>query len=805
MKAACPVCAAEYPIPDEKIQGKAKGLLVKCRKCATVFRAFADGRPSEAAVKPESAPAETPAPAAAPAPAEPAAPSPSQSIPATQAIPMPSLAGLEPAARETGMRKGVVRSTFIDQPLPRMSATESSVETEPTDDLPEAEAEPLSETRTETDTEPTSEPDIEAVAEPIPESEIEVIAEPIPEPVIEAVAEPIPEPEIEAAAEPIPEPEIEVIAEPIPEPVIEAVAEPIPEPETIPEVMATPIETPPPAVERPKMPELGDLLNLPLTFKEKSAPAEPAAPVMPSLSFDVKSVPPSQAAAPAMPSLSFEVKPAPPIEPEATPEPEPLPEVEPVAEEESLLEVEAEAVIAEPVSEMQTTAEAERLDAEFDHVIEEEPPNRYERAFNPLARKKKAKPRRPLDLDLASDLANLRRFGDWRKLAKIGGLIGVVLLVIGLIVFAFSAKKEIKQIEGNMAKRNEASQIAQDQNKERLSYDNKYQAALRLAEPGTAEALEKAVGSLDEALQVKPDFVPALATKALYLAYLAIERQKDDRVEPACQAAQKAFELAPQEASALRAKAACELASGKLEEADKSLHEALTVKEDDATEDAESNYLLALLYIQQKDQDKAIFSLNSAVAMNRLHFRALHLLADLYASEKDLKKALETEEKALALIPDHLEAKRRIEQYQSLLNGDLAQTGPVPGLPAETASDTDKKAQAKELLKKLDDAVRRGSQNEALGLTNELMKLGVYTGEIYLRKCQLMLNGGHYEAAIDACTTARNYSPDAYYFLGAAYEASGNEMLKKQNYQAYLNARPDGRYAAEVRSILGTK
>jgi tetratricopeptide (TPR) repeat protein len=45
---------------------------------------------------------------------------------------------------------------------------------------------------------------------------------------------------------------------------------------------------------------------------------------------------------------------------------------------------------------------------------------------------------------------------------------------------------------------------------------------------------------------------------------------------------------------------------------------------------------------------------------------------------------------------------------------------------------------------------------------------------------------------------------DAYVFLGGAEQASGHEAAAKTAYQRYLQLSPKGRYAADLRAVLGS-
>ncbi|MHA1568751.1 MAG: tetratricopeptide repeat protein, partial [Alphaproteobacteria bacterium] len=320
---------------------------------------------------------------------------------------------------------------------------------------------------------------------------------------------------------------------------------------------------------------------------------------------------------------------------------------------------------------------------------------------------------------------------------------------------------------------------------------------------GTVEAYQRALEWFDESLAARADYLPATAHKAEILALLSIEHNLYEGVADACRLADLAVNEAPNDAAALRAQAACLLAIGKTRKADKVIHQALTAVEGDAYEDADSNYLLALIYLKRRQLDEAIYTLDSAVALYPLHFRAYYLLADAYASKREWGKATKAINEALSLIPEHVGARERAEDYQAQLSGAAREAALVPGMREELGSEMNKKEKGDALVKKIRSAIARRSINEGLGLINDLLKLGTHTSTAYMLKCQLLVGHGAYEAAINACSIARNHSTTAYYYLGAAYEAVGNQEQKKRNYQAYLNAQPNGAFANEVRSILG--
>ena len=519
----------------------------------------------------------------------------------------------------------------------------------------------------------------------------------------------------------------------------------------------------------------------PAKKKKKSSAAresEEAKKVVKSTALDEK---------PVAPEPSLPMKEEIPAPAEVVPEPEP----EPVREPEPEPEPEPEMVVAEAeeLAEDEQTAYAEV------EAVEVERPPQTDFDMPPRLAKKKA------DQEFEDD--------DFMKVDRPIGirtfLIGAVIVAVVavIVVVILSIVRESGEVLNNVKKRDEAAQVSYEDAKKKLDYATKFQNGQRAMDAGSVEGYAAAVEWFDKSLVARAEYLPALAGKASALALAAVEYEKADGVDEACKLADEALAKNEKAAEALRAKAACLLAQGKLDEADQSIQRALTAVEGDNAEDANSNYVLALIYVAKKDLDKALYTLKSVIALNPLHFRAYHQLADLYATRRAWQLALDAENKALSINSHNEEAKRRIEFYNEQLSGKLKETTLVPGMSAEMGSELDKKKTAESLQERIRSAMRRGSTNEALGLINELLKLGTHTGTAYMQKCQLLVNSNQRDAALDACSVARNYNPDAYYFLGALYEIQGNTAMKEQNYRAYLLARPNGNHAAEVRSILG--
>ncbi len=751
MKGICPNCAAEFPIPDDKLQGKPRGLPVRCRQCATVFRVYGDGRPAtidQPAAKPPppppAPPPEPPKPAPPPMPVAPvAAPKPPPPpLPPIKAPTTNDFPPLEPTGRETNRRRRIVRSSFINHELTDAGAAETEEK---------APAAPIPAKRTPTELKPF------AFQPPT-----------APRPATAAPAAPQPHQGGKKKKKKRHHGHTPTFVQAPPAPPAE---EPTPDrPGDLTSTDFDELSDALPGFDRGAEPAFveGEILT---DFEKKYAEDSPfkrKALFGRKKAADFAGEPggepgsePGDAASEADAALGAMLG-------------------EPAVHLDDLLREAAANEAAEPPAEAPPSVAEEATDFPFKNIV---------RAS-----------RRPPGLPPLEGAPSGRRPSMKALLA-----LGLLAIVATIVVVAVMVRDQWHDMQRNAAKRQEAAQVQQEQAKQKLDYHAKEQEAARALEAGTPAAYQQAIDLLNQALAAKADSNEAIAMKAMLLELLAIEYNKTDGVDEGCKLSAAAGEAEPKAPYALRAMGACELAKDQPDDAEKTLHEAIVAKEDDPLDDAESNYILALLYVKKNDRGKAEFTLNSVVAQNPLHFRGFHLLADVYASQKKWQPALDAEEKAFKLSPDSADAKRRIEFYQSQLRGDMKQTAAVPGLPAEVGSDIDKKAQAKELLLRIDQAMRKGATNEALGMINELLKLGVMNSEAMMRKCSLMIRGSQYQAAVEACNAARTYNPEANYYLGAAYEALGNKAGATDAYQSYLSARPTGRYADEVRSILGIK
>jgi Tfp pilus assembly protein PilF len=69
------------------------------------------------------------------------------------------------------------------------------------------------------------------------------------------------------------------------------------------------------------------------------------------------------------------------------------------------------------------------------------------------------------------------------------------------------------------------------------------------------------------------------------------------------------------------------------------------------------------------------------------------------------------------------------------------------------------------------------------------------------------LNRGHLERASELAQKAIAVDPnqaDAYVIMGGVHQDSGRNAQAKISYRRYLQLAPHGRYAEELRSIVGT-
>ncbi|MDP8225999.1 MAG: zinc-ribbon domain-containing protein [Candidatus Lernaella stagnicola] len=646
MKATCPICTATYPIPDEVLRGKEAGLPVRCKKCGAIFRAYEDERPPTIQSPPTAAPWSEGL--VGPTDIEPD-------------IEKPSIHNLEPSARETSGARRVVRSTYIDRPIPDLDR-------------------------------PPRKPEPPEVSESSWDDHGELP---------DLVDEPAPSAEPKAPPEPVKPP---------------------------------PLDVPPP----PPKPS-------PLSSKSEQL-------VMTDL------IPPERTAAEEPPP---EPEPEPPRVETPTPEPTPPapPEPEPSAEE--------------------VTFEERSPEREPDFYIDDEDFAEPERPFGADLFPDEDDDD---DIDIHSDeFLQIRRFGTISKNTQLLLLAAVALVVVLLGYYFLTVTRQVDDAHVNLAARDKDSAASHEESRAKLDYRGNYLRGRRCAEIGTEPAYKEALALFDAALRVRPDFVPALAAKAMTLGMLAAQYGQTAKADPACAAAKQAMERNDTFAFTQRAQAACEMASHRLPEAQNALQGALAAAEGDDHEDAETNYVLAMVYLAQNNAGQAAATLDTAISQNPHHFRILHLRADLHAQKEQWSEAIALEKQALALLdpehPAHLSAlrqtKERLAQWEKGSKA-VALTEPTPKpvepapVPTPVPAVKDKPPVANSMA-----------------------------------QCRSALKRSDFQAAIAACSEARSVNSDAYYFLAAAYEATSNQALSKQNYQSYLQHRPNGRYAGEVRSILG--
>jgi len=409
----------------------------------------------------------------------------------------------------------------------------------------------------------------------------------------------------------------------------------------------------------------------------------------------------------------------------------------------------------------------------------------------------------PAEDEFSDEFLKVRRFGDPKRLAVIAGL---AVLGIMLIVVLAKVVGKFKSAEVEQPTPVAASTPVEPQPKKHDP--ERFTQALEAAKPGGAENYRHAVKLLDEVLAVDPEYTPAIGAKAYCLALLAIDHQQTEGVPEACELAERAVNLDAKAPMALRAKAACLLASDRLAEAEKMVQQAIAAQTDDELADAESYFLLSLVYQRRQAEDKALAMANTAIEHNPLHIQAYHQKSRLHAKRKEWSEAKLAEQKALVQLDENLADNRpavamfkeNIAEYQKMIEKHRAQTTLTADATAGGNTYDEKKKLSDQLLAKLWEAE---TPREALTITDELLVLGIYTGRANLKKCELLNNLSRYREAIQVCTAATSFSSKAYWHLGGAYEQLDDQEKKKQSWETYLKMAPNGPYAAEIRRLLG--
>jgi predicted Zn finger-like uncharacterized protein len=716
MKASCPICASGFPIPDDKIAGRVRGLPVRCTKCGAIFRAYEGLRESTV----QSEPTQAPWTEGHRGP-----------LPDGPRVKKPSMHQLDPTARETNSRRKIVRSTFIDQPIPALDdrseplAVPANAPTEPENDGSLPEIEP----QTAASAPP---PATDETAEPLREAEPERAAPAKPS----ALDAPLP-------TRPAPFDPASLLVD---------TPEPEPEPEPAEPAQQTELELQPAAKPEPLAPP-------------EAAPKEKPASKKRSKKRKAK---PKPIAAPIV---------EPPAEPEPVPDPEPGPKnlQYPWEGEQSLEETVIEDMMAGPAPERPGRRAP-------DYFVDDEHDQRA-----PFA-----------DEDIHSDeFLRVKRFGEVPKTVQ-WVVIGLVsLVVLGMAFFFIQTNRDAGDNAKLTSQRNEAAALEQERNRQKIDFVGHFQKAERLVMLGSEDAYRGASSLLSDALRVRSDFWQAAALRAEVLGLLAAQYASAGADVQSCALAEEALRGGPDQAAALRAKAACELAGTKTGEAQKTLTAALEVPGSDPAQDANTHYLLAIVHLKGGSAKLAGEALDLSIKENPLSFRALHDRAAMYADLSQFKQAIDAEKRALALL-----SEANADHGPSLQTAKLRLTNWATKLPVDVAGITgadEKKAASKKIMEQLKTA--RGG--EVMKLLNNLIALGDKAGYAHFRKCQIFLQSGNYDQAVASCEAARRYSPEAYYFLGAAFEALGNMSMRRQYYESYLNAAPGGRHASEVRSILG--
>lgn len=405
---------------------------------------------------------------------------------------------------------------------------------------------------------------------------------------------------------------------------------------------------------------------------------------------------------------------------------------------------------------------------------------------------------------LDEDFRKIRGLGNTKKKAIIAGTIVLGIILILVLIKAVGKFKSPETEQPIPA----AATTPAGEPKPKSTDPERYSQAMEAAKPGAADNYHLAVKLLNDVLAVDPEYTPAICAKAYFLALLAINHQEKEGAPMACELAERSINQAPKSPDALRAKAACLLASNRLPEAEKNVQQAIAAQTDDELADAESYFLLSLVYQHDQDEEKAMAMANTAIEQNPLHIAAYHQKAMLHAKRKEWSEAKQAEQKALVQLDESLAEnkqavtrfKENIDEYQKMIEKHQAKTTLTADATAGGNTYDEKKKLSDQLLAKLWETQ---NPRESLTITDELLVLGIYTGRANLKKCELLNSLGRYREAVPVCTSATSFSSKAYWHLGGAYEQLNNQDMKKQSWETYLKMAPNGPYAAEIRRLLG--
>lgn len=125
---------------------------------------------------------------------------------------------------------------------------------------------------------------------------------------------------------------------------------------------------------------------------------------------------------------------------------------------------------------------------------------------------------------------------------------------------------------------------------------------------------------------------------------------------------------------------------------------------------------------------------------------------------------------------------------------------PTPPTAAATPKATDATARCKEIA-----AARR--QKDLLSVCAEAFAADPSAADVAIILAKAEFDKGHVAQALawgQKAIAADPNAADAYVFIGGAEQSAGRNKAAKEAYKRYLQLAPGGRYAADLRAIVGS-
>lgn len=171
------------------------------------------------------------------------------------------------------------------------------------------------------------------------------------------------------------------------------------------------------------------------------------------------------------------------------------------------------------------------------------------------------------------------------------------------------------------------------------------------------ESYEKAIATLDRALEIKPNFVQALTDRGYALGKLGRQLEKFSTCD-------RAVQIDPSFPEAWNCRGLAQADLGKYDEAILDYDRAFAI---------DRNHLRALYnkgdaLLELKRYEQALFVSDKILRIDSDYFMAWYLKCKIFNSQQDFQKALESCDRALEMNPDHQETiklRKWILQQQS--------------------------------------------------------------------------------------------------------------------------------------------